>query len=134
MTRTTSIAALGLLSMLVAPTAAPAQSVAPFYAGKTVTIVVGAGEGGGYSLYGQLAAEYLRKLLPGSPTVIVQSMPGAGGIKATDYLANVAPKDGTRSACCSISPPPRRCCSRAWSAMTSRNSPWSARSSPTIRW
>jgi tripartite-type tricarboxylate transporter receptor subunit TctC len=76
-------------------TVAPAQSAPPFYAGKTVNILVGAGEGGAYSIYGQLAAEYLRKLLPGNPTVIVQSMPGAGGIKATDYLANVAPKDGT---------------------------------------
>jgi tripartite-type tricarboxylate transporter receptor subunit TctC len=88
---------VGLSSMLAiaTSTAAPAQSVAEFYSGKTINIVVGAGEGGGYSIYGQLAAEYLRKLLPGNPTVIVQSMPGAGGIKATDYLANVAPKDGT---------------------------------------
>jgi tripartite-type tricarboxylate transporter receptor subunit TctC len=97
MNKKRSFAALGLLSMLVAavPTAARAQSVAQFYTGKTVSILIGAGEGGAYSLYGQLAAEYLRKLLPGNPTVIVQSTPGAGGIKATDYLANVAPKDGT---------------------------------------
>jgi tripartite-type tricarboxylate transporter receptor subunit TctC len=81
--------------LLVAATPAPAQPVDRFYAGKTITIVVGAGEGGAYSLYGQIAAEYLRKLVPGNPTVIVQSMPGAGGIKASDYLANVAPKDGT---------------------------------------
>src|SRR5262245_16052067 len=83
---------IGLASMLAAsPTTAPAQPVDPFYAGKTINILVGAGEGGAYSSYGQLAAEYLRKLLPGNPTVVVQSMPGAGGIKATDYLANVAP-------------------------------------------
>ena len=89
--------AVGLLALLVAanPTEARAQSVAGFYSGKTINILIGAGEGGAYSLYGQLAAEYLRKLLPGNPTVIVQSMPGAGGIKATDFLANVAPKDGT---------------------------------------
>jgi tripartite-type tricarboxylate transporter receptor subunit TctC len=91
-----SLAVAGLALMLaVVPIAAPAQSVAPFYAGKTINILVGAGEGGGYSLYAQLAAEYLRKFLPGNPTVVAQSMPGAGGIKATDYLANVAPKDGT---------------------------------------
>jgi tripartite-type tricarboxylate transporter receptor subunit TctC len=90
-------AILGFVSVLTAAIASPAaaQSASPFYAGKTVNILVGAGEGGAYSIYGQLAAEYLRKLLPGNPTVIVQSMPGAGGIKATDYLANVAPKDGT---------------------------------------
>ena len=89
--------ALGLLAVLVAavPSLAGAQSVAQFYSGKTINILIGAGEGGAYSLYGQLAAEYLRKLLPGNPTVIVQSMPGAGGIKTTDFLANVSPKDGT---------------------------------------
>jgi tripartite-type tricarboxylate transporter receptor subunit TctC len=97
MAKQPSLAVVGLFSLVIAaaPTAARAQSVAEFYSGKTVSIIVGAGEGGAYSLYGQLAAEYLRKLLPGNPTVIVQSMPGAGGIKATDYLANVAPKDGT---------------------------------------
>jgi tripartite-type tricarboxylate transporter receptor subunit TctC len=89
-----AIAGLALL-LAAAPIAASAQPGSPFYAGKTVNILVGAGEGGAYSSYGQLAAEYLRKLLPGNPTVVVQSMPGAGGIKATDYLANVAPKDGT---------------------------------------
>jgi tripartite-type tricarboxylate transporter receptor subunit TctC len=94
MNKKQGLAVLGALSMLAA-VPAQAQSVAPFYSGKTISIVVGAGEGGGYSFYGQLAGEYLRKLLPGNPTVIVQSMPGAGGIKATDYLANVAPKDGT---------------------------------------
>jgi tripartite-type tricarboxylate transporter receptor subunit TctC len=83
------------LSLLLAATATMAQSPAAFYSGKTVSILIGAGEGGAYSIYGQLAAEYLRKVLPGNPTVIVQSMPGAGGIKAADYLANVAPKDGT---------------------------------------
>jgi tripartite-type tricarboxylate transporter receptor subunit TctC len=89
--------ALGLLAVLMAavPSLAGAQSVAQFYSGKTINILIGAGEGGAYSLYGQLAAEYLRKLLPGNPTVIVQSMPGAGGIKTTDFLANVAPRDGT---------------------------------------
>jgi tripartite-type tricarboxylate transporter receptor subunit TctC len=71
------------------------RAQAPFYSGKTVSILIGAGEGGAYALYGQLAAEYLRKLLPGNPTVITQVMTGAGGIRATDYLANVAPRDGT---------------------------------------
>jgi tripartite-type tricarboxylate transporter receptor subunit TctC len=78
----------------IPPTSASAQP-ADFYAGKTVTISVAAGEGGGYSLYAQLAAEFLRKHLPGHPTVIVQNLPGAGGLRAADYLYNVAPKDGT---------------------------------------
>lgn len=90
-------ASLRVLALLLIAMASPAraQSGAPFYSGKTINILIAAGEGGAYSLYGQLAAEYLRKLIPGNPTVVVQSMPGAGGIKATDYLANVAPKDGT---------------------------------------
>jgi tripartite-type tricarboxylate transporter receptor subunit TctC len=83
------------LIALMAIAAAPARAEPQFYAGKTISILVGAGEGGAYSLYAQLAAEYFRKLLPGNPTVVVQSMTGAGGIRATDYLANVAPKDGT---------------------------------------
>ena len=97
MNKKLAFSAVGLLALLAAahPTDARAQSAAGFYSGKTINILIGAGEGGAYSLYGQLAAEYLRKLLPGNPTVIVQSMPGAGGIKATDFLANVAPKDGT---------------------------------------
>jgi tripartite-type tricarboxylate transporter receptor subunit TctC len=87
------LAVLGICGVLAAPVPGAAQT--PFYAGKSVSILVAAGEGGAYSLYGQIAAEYLRKLLPGNPTVIVQHMAGAGGIKAADYLANVAPKDGT---------------------------------------
>jgi tripartite-type tricarboxylate transporter receptor subunit TctC len=77
------------------PRGARAQSVAKFYSGRTVNILIGTGEGGAYSIYGQLAAEYLGKLLPGNPNVIARNMPGAGGIKITDYLANLAPKDGT---------------------------------------
>jgi tripartite-type tricarboxylate transporter receptor subunit TctC len=67
------------------PLAARAQSVAKFYSGKTVSILIGTGEGGAYSIYGQLAAEYLRKFLPGNPNVIARNMPGAGGIKITEF-------------------------------------------------
>jgi tripartite-type tricarboxylate transporter receptor subunit TctC len=77
------------------PLAARAQSAATFYTGKTVNVLVGTGEGGAYSIYAQLVAEYLRKFLPGNPNVIARNMPGAGGMKITDYLANLAPKDGT---------------------------------------
>ncbi len=66
-----------------------------FYAGKTVTIVVGNTAGSGYDAYGRTLARHMPKYIPGKPTVIVQNMPGAGSIKATDYTANVAAKDGT---------------------------------------
>jgi tripartite-type tricarboxylate transporter receptor subunit TctC len=72
-----------------------AQAPAEFYSGKTVRIVIGAATGGEYGLYAQLAAQHIGKFVPGKPTVIVQSMPGAGGINSLNHLANVAAQDGT---------------------------------------
>jgi tripartite-type tricarboxylate transporter receptor subunit TctC len=72
-----------------------AQSVADFYRGKTLRILIGYGEGGGYDIYGRLFAEFMPRHLPGNPTIIAQNMPGAGSFKAVNYLAEVAPKDGT---------------------------------------
>lgn len=66
-----------------------------FYSGKQVTVVVGNTAGSGYDTYGRLLARHLPKYIAGKPTVIVQNMPGAGSIKATDYTYNVAAKDGT---------------------------------------
>jgi tripartite-type tricarboxylate transporter receptor subunit TctC len=74
---------------------AKADSVADFYRGKQLTMVIGYGPGGGYDIYGRVVAKYLGKHLPGSPTVVVQNMPGAGSMRATNYLYEVAPKDGT---------------------------------------
>ena len=72
-----------------------AQSIADFYRGKTLHVLIGYGEGGGYDIYGRLFAEFLSRHLPGNPTVIAQNMPGAGSFKAVNYLYEVAPKDGT---------------------------------------
>jgi tripartite-type tricarboxylate transporter receptor subunit TctC len=74
--------------------AAWADSVADFYKNKTVTIVVG-GAGGGYDIMARLVARYMGGHIPGHPTVIVQNMPGAGGIVEMNYIANIAPQDGT---------------------------------------
>jgi tripartite-type tricarboxylate transporter receptor subunit TctC len=71
------------------------DSVADFYRGKQVTIVVGSSAGGGYDLYARLLGRYIGKYIPGNPNVIVQNMPGAGGNTAAAYVANVAAKDGT---------------------------------------
>ena len=92
---TRQITALLTMLAVVVSFAARAQSPGDFFSGKTISILLGSGKGGAYALYGQLAGEYLRKRIPGNPTVVVQTMTGAGGIKASDYLANVAPKDGT---------------------------------------
>ena len=74
---------------------ARADSVADFYRGKQVTMVIGYGPGGGYDIYGRIMAKYIGKHIPGNPTVIVQNMPGAGSMRATNYIYEVAPKDGT---------------------------------------
>src|SRR3954470_2172520 len=64
------------------------------FAGKTVTIISSFGAGGGYTTYADLLARHLGVQLPGRPSVIVKTMPGAGGLNGTNYLANVAPRDG----------------------------------------
>src|SRR5258708_5291982 len=66
-----------------------------FFARKTVTISIGYTAGGSYDLYGRMVARHLGKHIPGAPTVVAQNMPGAGSLKAANYLYEVAPKDGT---------------------------------------
>jgi tripartite-type tricarboxylate transporter receptor subunit TctC len=66
-----------------------------FYAGKTISIVVGFGPGGGYDLYARLVATTLGQHIPGNPKVIVQNMDGAGSVRAANYVYVQAPKDGT---------------------------------------
>jgi tripartite-type tricarboxylate transporter receptor subunit TctC len=72
-----------------------AQPTADFYRGKTLRMIIGYGPGGGYDIYGRLAAEFLPRHLPGHPAIITQNMPGAGSFAAAKYLYDVAPKDGT---------------------------------------
>ena len=66
-----------------------------FYAGKTITLVIGSEVGGGFDIYGRTLARHLGRVIPGHPNVIVQNMPGAGGGRAATYVYSVAPKDGT---------------------------------------
>jgi tripartite-type tricarboxylate transporter receptor subunit TctC len=87
-------AVFGLLAML-ASTAAAADPVADFYKGRTITLIIGSGEGGGYDISGRLAAEFLSRYIPGHPTVVPQNMPGASGIRAAEYMFRVAAQDGT---------------------------------------
>ncbi len=87
--------AVGLAMMSTAGAASAQESVAQFYKGKTVTIVVGSSPGGGYDLYGRMIARVLGRHIPGNPSVIVSNMPGAASNVAAAYIYNVAPKDGT---------------------------------------
>jgi len=75
--------------------AACAQDLASFYKGKTVTVLVGYGPGGGYDTYARLLSRVIGKYIPGNPNVVVQNMPGAGSLRVVNYLYNTAPKDGT---------------------------------------
>jgi tripartite-type tricarboxylate transporter receptor subunit TctC len=87
--------ALGGL-LLVAALAAPAaaQPAEPF-AGKTVSLIIGFGSGGGYDMWGRMVARHIGKHLPGKPNVVPQNMPGAGSFVAASHIYNAAPKDGT---------------------------------------
>ena len=87
------MAAAALVWVAAAP--ACAQDAAEFYKGKTVQIVVGYGAGGGYDIYARMLARHMGKHIPGNPGMVVQNMPGAGSLRATNYLYSVAPKDGT---------------------------------------
>ncbi len=71
------------------------ESVAQFYRGKTVTIIVSSSPGGGYDLYGRLIARHIGKHIPGNPSLTVSNMPGAASNVAAAHIYNVAPKDGT---------------------------------------
>jgi tripartite-type tricarboxylate transporter receptor subunit TctC len=75
--------------------AAQAQSVEEFYRGKTITLTIGFSVGGGYDLYARMLARHLGKHIPGQPNVLAQNREGAGSQRATLYLYNAAPKDGT---------------------------------------
>ncbi|HEY4135342.1 MAG TPA: hypothetical protein VGO34_09010 [Alphaproteobacteria bacterium] len=84
-----------LAASFVGATVAKADSVADFYKGKIVSIVVYTTSGSGYDLSARILSRHMPKYLPGSPTMIVRNMPGAGGLTATRYLYTTAPKDGT---------------------------------------
>ena len=94
MSRTT-VLFIGSIALSIA-TATPALAQdAPDFKGKTVTIIASFEAGGPYDFYSRLVGRYIGAHLPGNPNVIVQNMPGAGGLRGANYLYNVAPKDGT---------------------------------------
>lgn len=76
-------------------TPAGQSPAADFYRGKTVSIIVGSGAGGGFDTTARLVARHIGKHIPGSPTVIVVNMPGGGGLVAANHVFSAAAKDGT---------------------------------------
>ena len=79
----------------IIPWTAPAQANEEFYRGRTIAVVVPSGASGGYDSYARLLARHMGKHIPGKPHFVVQNMPGGAGVRAADYLSNVAPQDGT---------------------------------------
>jgi tripartite-type tricarboxylate transporter receptor subunit TctC len=90
--RVVVVAAAALMTL---GASAHAQSVADFYKGKTITLAIGFSSGGGYDLYARHLARHIGKHIPGNPTIVAQNMPGAGSLRAANYIFSAAPKDGT---------------------------------------
>jgi tripartite-type tricarboxylate transporter receptor subunit TctC len=90
-----AVATLAVIFGLGVATPAVAQSPAEFYKGKTITIVLGHPPGGSYDLYARLAADHLKRFIPGNPNIIVQHRPGGGGVAAVRWFHAQAPRDGT---------------------------------------
>ena len=77
------------------PSVASAASGEDFYKGRTVTMIMSADAGGGYASYANAFSPYLAAHIPGKPRIVLQFMPGAGGLRAMNYLYTNAPKDGS---------------------------------------
>jgi tripartite-type tricarboxylate transporter receptor subunit TctC len=87
--------AVAAVFALSSPTPADAQSVADFYKGRDVSLIIGYGAGGGYDTYARLLARHMGRHIPGNPNVVPKNMPGAGALKAANFIATSTPKDGS---------------------------------------
>lgn len=90
--RNAVVAAFACAGALAQP--ATAQSVADFYKGKTISMIVGGSEGGGYDTMARAIARHMGRHIPGNPSIVAKNMAGASGMAATNHLFNVADKDG----------------------------------------
>jgi tripartite-type tricarboxylate transporter receptor subunit TctC len=87
--------AIVAMSLVVSWSCALADPIAEFYRNNQVSIFVGYGPGGGYDLYARLVARHLGKHIPGEPAMVVQNLPGAGSLRAANYIYTTASNDGT---------------------------------------
>lgn len=90
-----ALLAVGFASVGLNESCAHAQTAPEFYQGKTITIILFTTPGSIYDTYARLIAHFLPRHLPGHPSLLVKYMPGAGGVLAARYLAEIAPRDGT---------------------------------------
>jgi len=90
-----TVAVKTCLTTWLASGPAAADAVADFYTGKQIRFIVRTTVGGDYDQYTRLLARFMGKYIPGNPSMVVVNMPGGGGITAANYMAQVAPRDGT---------------------------------------
>lgn len=83
------------VGMMVTCAAAAPDAALEFYKGRSITIVTSTGAGGGYDLTARLIARFMPRYIPGVGSILVQNMPGGGSLRATNYMYEIAPKDGT---------------------------------------
>ena len=79
----------------VSASAVMAQAPAADFAGKTISLYIGNSVGGGYDLYARAVARHMAKHLPGAPAIIPKNMEGGGSMRAANFMAELAPRDGT---------------------------------------
>src|SRR6202521_101572 len=84
-----------ILGLTIASDRTLADSIVDFYKGRQISWILSADAGGGYSSYARAFAPYFGNHIPGKPTIIIQNMPGGGGLRAMNYRYSVAPSDGT---------------------------------------
>src|SRR5256885_5794727 len=87
----TLVAAL-VVAILTWAASARAQDVAEFYKRNRINLIVSYGPGGGYDIYARVLARHMSRHIPGNPAIVVQNMPGAGSLRGTNYIYNVAPR------------------------------------------
>jgi tripartite-type tricarboxylate transporter receptor subunit TctC len=92
------LAALAAAASCLALSAQAQAASDALFKGKTIVINVAGTAGGGIDIGARLIAPFLAKYLPGAPTVVVEEMPGAGGVRALQYLAGPASRDGSEIA------------------------------------
>ena len=86
---------LTLLTLSLLTCSARAQTIDEFYRGKSIDLYVGFSAGGGYDVYARLLARHMGRHIPGSPSIVVKTMEGAGSVRLANWLYAIAPKDGT---------------------------------------
>jgi tripartite-type tricarboxylate transporter receptor subunit TctC len=89
-------ATVGLvIALTVASAATKAESVADFYRGKTISYNLAVPDGASWGMYARNFVAHLPKHIPGNPSIVLQIMPGGGGVIGSNYMYNIAAKDGT---------------------------------------